>query len=102
MLVGICVLAIFLLPTVLGLSAEFDQECHILRTLDILESRLQEQDARLQLQETLLEQQQAQIFDLEANLTTFNQSKGNILRTFTLYVNMRFSFVIIFYQGILH
>ena len=73
-------------PMVLGQLVEYEQECHVLRTLDNLETRLQEQDARLKLQETLLEhqkahseRQEARIAELEAQINASKQpNDGNI------------------------
>jgi len=42
--------------TGIGHTEQFERESDILRTLDTLETRLQEQDDRLELQETLLKQ----------------------------------------------
>ena len=70
MLIGILVvvLAVSMYSQVLGQSAELEQECHILKTLDTLETRLREQDARLKLQEVLLQQQKALNDQQEARL----------------------------------
>ena len=59
MLLGIVVLTVVMYPTVHGQSVAFDQECHILQTLELLETSLQEQDSRLKLQQTHLEQQKS-------------------------------------------